>query len=113
MKRKYLPLSIPAIRLMRYMRIITRHGIWRNRDSALLFRLKISEGGQLNSIKNNRIHIVLNTIGDNTTFFYDLAEATRVKIEIFNMQGDLIKTVVNQYKPAGKYSESGKMVVIH
>jgi hypothetical protein len=44
-----------------------------------------------------------NPFNPTTKIKFDLAKATNVKIEIFNSLGQIIKTLVDDYKPAGYY----------
>jgi len=45
-----------------------------------------------------------NPFNPETTIFYSLTDAGRVKIEIFNIKGEKIRTLVNEYKNVGYHS---------
>ncbi|MCK4694705.1 MAG: T9SS type A sorting domain-containing protein, partial [Candidatus Cloacimonetes bacterium] len=40
----------------------------------------------------------------NTTIRYDLSKSGQVNLEIYNIKGQLVKTLVNEFKTAGLYS---------
>ncbi|MFA6632295.1 MAG: FlgD immunoglobulin-like domain containing protein [Kiritimatiellia bacterium] len=45
-----------------------------------------------------------NPFNPETTITYSLPEATKMRLDIYNLKGQLIKTLVNEAKAAGKYS---------
>jgi len=45
-----------------------------------------------------------NPFNPETTICYDLAKGDKVKLEIFNVKGQLVKTLVNESKDAGSFS---------
>jgi hypothetical protein len=45
-----------------------------------------------------------NPFNPTTTISYSLATEDKVKIEIFNVKGQLVKTLVNEVQPTGRYS---------
>ena len=47
-----------------------------------------------------------NPFNPTTTIHYSLAKAGLVKVELYNMLGQKIRTLVNEYKPAGRYTIS-------
>ena len=65
----------------------------------------------LTTIDNNSIPISLalhqnypNPFGLNTSIKYSLPEPTHVKLQTYNVKGQLVKTLVDENKPAGYYS---------
>ncbi|NOX65464.1 MAG: T9SS type A sorting domain-containing protein, partial [Chlorobi bacterium] len=49
-----------------------------------------------------------NPFNPSVTINYSVASAMDIQIKIFNLQGELITTLVNDYKPIGKYSSIWK-----
>ncbi|MBE0662606.1 MAG: T9SS type A sorting domain-containing protein [Bacteroidales bacterium] len=45
-----------------------------------------------------------NPFGSNTTFMYELSQPALVSLQIYDLQGRLINTLVDTYQPAGKHS---------
>ncbi|HAN40339.1 MAG TPA: hypothetical protein DCQ12_00220, partial [Candidatus Cloacimonas sp.] len=39
-----------------------------------------------------------------TTISYNLAEGQNVRLEVYNVKGQLVRTLVSESKPAGKHS---------
>lgn len=47
-----------------------------------------------------------NPFSNSTIIEYSVKEACKVQLDVYNINGQLINTMVNQTQPAGKYSES-------
>jgi flagellar hook assembly protein FlgD len=61
----------------------------------------IKETNELNlNLKQN----YPNPFNPSTNIEYDLSEAGEIKVEIFNVIGELISTIVNEYQRPGKYT---------
>lgn len=61
----------------------------------------IKETNELNfNLKQN----YPNPFNPSTNIEYDLSEAGEIKVEIFNVNGELISTIVNEYQRPGKYT---------
>ena len=70
-----------------------------------LFEYKMDEGKMQIFVTESKIlQNYPNPFNSNTTIDYQLDISSNVKIEIYNIEGQLIKLLISDYKPSGYYS---------
>jgi hypothetical protein len=90
----------------RYFMDVSLDGLWCNIDDVFVGNraaVNISQIGTNVPGKFDLFQNYPNPFNPKTNIKFDLAKATNVKLTVYNALGQEVKTLVNEYKPAGSY----------